>query len=74
VTAILFMLSAVFNNTVENLILKFIIRYAWILLSVLFLIIRHGEVMTRRGFDTFFHSINHTDFNGNPPDYKYHAL
>jgi len=74
VTAILFMLSAVFNNTVENLILKFIIRYAWILLSVLFLIIRHGEVMKRRGFDTFFHSINHTDFNGNPPDYKYHAL
>jgi S-DNA-T family DNA segregation ATPase FtsK/SpoIIIE len=71
VAAVLFVLGVITALTIENVILAFIVRWAWIPLSVLFLIIRHGEIRTRHNYDAFFESISHVGYDNRTPDFLY---
>lgn len=53
----------------EKAILSLCIRWLWIPFSVLFLIIRHGEILKRHGLKRFFIDIGLYGYDGNIPEY-----
>jgi len=69
VVLVLYVLSHIFAGQTENMMLTFCVRWAWVPLSVLFLIIRHGEIITRSRYKKFFKSKNIVGFNGKLPTY-----
>lgn len=69
-----FVLTHVLASRTENMILAFCVRWAWVPLSVLFLIIRHGEILTRRRYRKFFLSKKIVGFNGRLPTYIKSAM
>lgn len=71
VILLLFAITNILAWSVENLVLAFLIRWVWIPLSLLFLILRHGEVVTRYRFRRFFCSIRMFGIDNRLPEYMW---
>jgi len=67
----LFALSQVLKDLIsENTVVSFCLQWIWVPLSLVFLILRYGEILKRRKFRRFFQSIDFVGYDGFIPEYE----
>jgi S-DNA-T family DNA segregation ATPase FtsK/SpoIIIE len=70
VAFIFFTTARFFSGYAENMVQAFIIRWAWIPLTLLFLCLRHGEIFLRRKLRRFFCGMRMFGIDGSIPEYE----
>jgi len=65
-----FAISAYAVATVENAMLSVVLEFLWLLLTFIFLILRHGEILKRLKLWIFFKSIKFVGYNRQTPKYQ----
>lgn len=63
-------LEAVSTKIWWQRVVIFLVQWSFLPVTLLFLVLRHGEIWKRRKFERFFACINFTDFEGRVPEYK----
>lgn len=69
IVLVLFILARIFMRLAESTILLFCVQWSWIPLSLLYLVIRYGEMELRYKYKQFFLSHRIEGFNGKLPKY-----
>lgn len=62
------------SNMTQNPFMALLLRWMWIPFSLLFLVIRHGEVIKRHRLKRFFEQIKFTAYDGKIPKYLHTSI